>query len=366
MDTHVVIMAGGIGSRLWPVSTPEKPKQFIDLLGIGKTLIQMTVERFLPVCNTGNFWVVTSQAYVDIVKEQLPLIPEDHILAEPVPRNTAPCIAYACWKIAAVNPNANIVVTPADALVINVEKFAALIRKALNFTQGGGRIVTVGIEPCRPETGYGYICAEEKSTEDIVKVREFKEKPDLETARDYLAAGNYFWNAGIFVWNCSTIISEMREHAPQIAGTMDRIAASFGTWKEEERLNELFPTCDKISIDYAVMEKSSNIYVIAGDMGWSDLGSFTSIKSHIPMPEEDPLPDGGAAKALEGDNKVIGRDIRVFGCEGCLVHAEGTRTVVVSGLKDYIIAVNGKDVLVCPTSEEQLIKEYSAPENKQS
>ena len=233
MDTHVVIMAGGIGSRLWPVSTPEKPKQFIDVLGIGKTLIQMTVERFLPVCNIGNFWVVTSEAYVDMVKEQLPLIPADHILAEPVARNTAPCIAYACWKIAAVNPNANVVVTPADALVINVEKFAALIRKALNFTNDTDKIVTVGIEPSRPDTGYGYICAEEKCPDEVVKVRGFKEKPDLATANGYLAAGNYFWNAGIFIWNCSTIISEMREHAPGIADTMDRIAASFGTWKEE-------------------------------------------------------------------------------------------------------------------------------------
>ena len=167
MDTHVVIMAGGIGSRLWPVSTPEKPKQFIDVLGIGKTLIQMTVERFLPVCNIGNFWVVTSEAYVDMVKEQLPLIPADHILAEPVARNTAPCIAYACWKIAAVNPNANVVVTPADALVINVEKFAALIRKALNFTNDTDKIVTVGIEPSRPDTGYGYICAEEKCPDEV-------------------------------------------------------------------------------------------------------------------------------------------------------------------------------------------------------
>ena len=360
MDTHVVIMAGGVGSRLWPVSTPAKPKQFIDLLGIGKTLIQMTVDRFRPVCNPGNFWVVTSEAYVDIVKEQVPQIPADHILAEPEPRNTAPCIAYACWKIAASNPEANIVVTPADALVINVQAFAAVIRKALNFTESGGRIVTIGIEPFRPDTGYGYICAEEKAPGEIVKVKEFKEKPDLKTAEEYLAAGNYYWNAGIFVWKCRTIVSEMRKHSPQIAGVMDRIAASFGSWKEEEVLHEYFPTCEKISIDYAVMEKSDVIHVIAGDVGWSDLGSFSSIKEHIPMPDEDPVPDGGSAKALEGGNKVIGRDIRVFGCEGCIVHAEGTERVVVSGLKDYVVAVNGKGVLVCPLSEEQMIKEYSA------
>ena len=302
MNTHVVIMAGGVGSRLWPVSTPEMPKQFIDLLGIGKTMIQMTVDRFSPVCDPDRFWVVTSEDYVGIVREQLPWIPEGHILAEPVPRNTAPCIAYACWKIKASFPDANIVVTPADALVINVQKFASVIRKALNFTESGGKIVTVGIPPSRPETGYGYINADGIDTDEIVKVLEFKEKPDLGTAKEYLAAGNYFWNAGIFVWSCETIVSAIRKHAPQIAGVMDSIAASFGSWKEEETLRELFPTCEKISIDYAVMEKSKDIYVIASDLGWSDLGSFSSIKEHIPMPDEDPVPDGGASKAIEGGN----------------------------------------------------------------
>ena len=362
MNTQVVIMAGGVGSRLWPVSTPKLPKQFIDVLGIGKTLLQMTVDRFRPVCDLENFWVVTSEAYVETVKEQLPGVPHSHILAEPEPRNTAPCIAYASWKIASVRPDANIIVTPADALVINVQKFAAAIRKALNFTDGTSRIVTIGIEPSRPETGYGYIQADERCPDEIVKVREFKEKPDLATAREYLSAGNYFWNAGIFVWSCKTIVSEIRTHAPGIASIMDSIAASFGSWKEEEVLHTLFPTCEKISIDYAVMEKSKEIYVIASDLGWSDLGSFSSIKENIPMPDDDPVPDGGAAKAIEGDNKVIGKDIRVFGCEGCMVHAEDAGTVVVSGLKDYIVAVKSGNVLVCPISEEQKIKEYSSQE----
>lgn len=359
MNTHVVIMAGGVGSRLWPVSVPEKPKQFIDLLGIGKTLIQMTVDRFRPVCDIDHFWVVTSESYVDIVKEQLPCIPAEHILAEPVPRNTAPCIAYACWKIKTSFPDANVIVTPADALVINVQKFAGIIRKALNFTEGTGNIVTIGIEPSRPETGYGYIQAEERIPEEVVKVKEFKEKPDLATAKEYITAGNYFWNAGIFIWSCETIVSEIRKHAPGIASVMDTIASSFGTDAEAGTLRELFPTCEKISIDYAVMEKSKSIYVIASDLGWSDLGSFSSIKENIPMPDEDPVPDGGAAKAIEGGNKVIGRDIRLFGCEDCLVHAEDAKSVVVSGLKDYIVAVKEGNVLVCPRNEEQRIKEYS-------
>lgn len=359
METHVVIMAGGIGSRLWPVSTPGMPKQFIDLLGIGKTMIQLTVDRFRPVCDLKNFWVVTSADYVGIVKEQLPNIPAGHILAEPEPRNTAPCIAYACWNISSVCPDANIVVTPADALILNEQRFSNIIRKALNFTAEGNRIVTVGIEPTRPETGYGYIFAEEKRPEEVVKVREFKEKPDLATAKEYLAAGTYFWNAGIFVWNAKTIVGQMRAHAPQIAGIMDRIAASFGSWKEKETVDELFPTCEKISIDYAVMEKSDEIYVIEGDLGWSDLGSYSSVKAHIPSPDDDPAPDGCAADPSCKENKAIGKDVRLFDCKDCIVHAEDAGTVIVKGLEGYIVAVKDGNVLVCPLSDEQRIKEYS-------
>lgn len=361
METHVVIMAGGIGSRLWPVSTPERPKQFMDLLGIGKTMIQLTFNRFTPVCDPANFWVVTSEDYVRIVREQLPLVPQSHILAEPEPRNTAPCIAYACWKIASVCPEANVVVTPADALIMNEQRFSNIVRKALNFTAEGNRIVTVGIEPTRPETGYGYIFAEENRTEEIVKVREFKEKPDLATAKEYLAAGTYFWNAGIFIWSVATIVSQLRSHAPQIAGVMDRIAASFGTSDEGETVRELFPTCEKISIDYAVMEKSDDIYVIEGDLDWSDLGSFSSVKAHIPSSSDDPVPDGCQEDGSSGDNKVIGKDVRLFGCKGCIVHADGTDRVVVKGLEDYVVAVKDGNVLVCPLADEQRIKEYSAP-----
>ena len=363
METHVVIMAGGIGSRLWPLSTPAMPKQFIDLLGVGKTLIQMTVERFLPVCNMENFWVVTSERYVDIVKKQLPFIRPQHILAEPEPRNTAPCIAYACWKIQKEAPNANVVVTPADALVINVEKFSDVIRKALNATDGSKRIVTIGVEPTRPETGYGYIYAEEKKHGEVVKVKEFKEKPTLVTAKKYIAAGRYFWNAGIFIWNVKTIVENIRKFAPQIADVMDKIAKSFGTWKETETTRILFPTCPKISIDYAVMEKSKDIFVIASDLGWSDLGAYSAIKQYMPIPEDDPVPDCGSVEAIKLDNKVVGKDVRLHGCKGCIVHAEDARTVVVSGLKDYVVAMKGADLLICPIAEEQKVKEYSAKKN---
>ena len=344
--TNIVIMAGGIGSRLWPVSTPEMPKQFIDLLGVGKSLLQLTVERFRPVADIAGMWVVTSENYVDIVRKQLPEMPADHILAEPVPRNTAPCIAYACWRIMREDPDANIVVTPSDAIVLKTELFSEIISKALEFTASTSSIVTVGIHPDRPETGYGYICSSSKEECNIVKVNEFREKPDRETAERYLAAGNYFWNAGIFVWSVSTIVDQMRRHAPQIAGMMDKIARTFGTEEEKAALAEFFPQCDKISIDYAVMEKSDSIYVISADLGWSDLGSWTSAGSHIAEG-----PDG---------NRVVGNDVRLIDSEGCIVHAEECKKVVVKGLKDYVVACRGGNLLVCPAADEQKIKDYAA------
>ena len=344
--TNIVIMAGGIGSRLWPVSTPEMPKQFIDLLGVGKSLLQLTVERFRSVAGIAGMWVVTSENYVDIVRKQLPEMPADHILAEPVPRNTAPCIAYACWRIMREDPEANIVVTPSDAIVLKTELFSEIISKALEFTASSSSIVTVGIHPDRPETGYGYICSSSKEECNVVKVNEFREKPDRETAERYLAAGNYFWNAGIFVWSVSTIVDQMRRHAPQIAGMMDKIAGTFGTEEEKAALSEFFPQCDKISIDYAVMEKSDSIYVISADLGWSDLGSWTSAGSHIAEG-----PDG---------NRVVGNDVRLIDSEGCIVHVEECRKVVVKGLKDYVVACRGGNLLVCPAADEQKIKDYAA------
>ncbi|MGM9764887.1 MAG: mannose-1-phosphate guanylyltransferase [Candidatus Cryptobacteroides sp.] len=348
--THIVIMAGGIGSRLWPVSTPEMPKQFIDLLGVGKSLLQLTVERFRPVCGISGIWVVTSDRYVGTVKRQLPDIPEDQILAEPVPRNTAPCIAYASWKIMRKDPDANIVVTPSDAIVLRQGKFTEVISKALDFTEKTDGIVTVGIRPDRPETGYGYICSNSAEEDKVVKVNAFKEKPDLETAKSYLASGNYFWNAGIFVWSVSTIVSQLRAFAPQITGIMDRLAESFGTDEEQKRLEELFPQCEKISIDYAVMEKSSSIYVIAADLAWSDLGSWSSAGQHI--------------EQSDNGNRTVGPDVRLVDCEGCIVHTDDTKMVVVKGLKNYIVAEKNGNMLICPIEDEQKVKDYSAPKEQ--
>ena len=345
MNNHVVIMAGGIGSRLWPLSTPSYPKQFIDVMGVGRSLIQLTVDRFRGICADENIWVVTSQKYVEIVKEQLPMVLNEHILAEPEPRNTAPCIAYACWKIKAKDDYANIVVTPSDALVIDTTEFQRTIKAALAYTEATNAIVTLGMKPSRPETGYGYIeSTEEYATDEIRKAKEFKEKPDLDTAKEYLKAGNFFWNAGIFVWNVNTIVIELRKFAPQITNIMDELSPVLYTDQETSKLKELFPKCEKISIDYAVMEKSSNVYVLPAEFGWSDLGSWGSLHTLLPMDE--------------GKDSVVGNVI-LHNCTNTIVHTADERKTVVVGLKDYIVSEKSGQLLICPLSDEQHIKEYS-------
>ena len=344
MDNHVVIMAGGIGSRFWPLSTPEYPKQFIDVLGCGKSLLQMTVDRFLKICPIDNVWVVTSARYVDIVKEQIPDIPAANILPEPASRNTAPCIAYASWKIRLQHPEANIIVTPSDALVIDTEEYCRVLGKALAFTESGARIVTIGIKPSRPETGYGYICTGAEADDGIFRVDAFKEKPDEETAMNYLAAGNYLWNAGIFVWKVDTIVSAIRTYAPDIAAVMDDMAESFYTPTEPLAVQHLFPLCEKISIDYAVMEKADEIYTIPSEFGWSDLGSWGSLRANSDRDE-----DGNAS---------VGADVSMFDCSGCVVHSSSLKKVILEGLTDYIVAEKDGALLVCRLADEQRIREF--------
>lgn len=340
-------MAGGIGSRFWPMSTPECPKQFIDVMGCGRTLIQLTADRFDGVCPRENMWVVTSEKYTDIVREQLPEIPESNILAEPCARNTAPCIAYACWKIKKKYPKANIVVTPSDALVIDTGEFRRVVEKALRFTNDSSAIVTLGIRPTRPETGYGYIAAADQITTDkeIFTVDSFKEKPDKETAEKYLSDGNFFWNAGIFVWNVRTITSVMRVYAPGIAQIFDRIYPDFYTDKESETIKKLFPTCEGISIDYAVMEKAQEIYVLPASFGWSDLGTWGALRGLLPQDKSG--------------NATVGADIRLYESKNCIVHASEEKRVVVQGLDGYIIAEKDNTLLICKLEEEQRIKEFS-------
>lgn len=348
MDNHVVIMAGGIGSRFWPMSTPECPKQFIDVMGCGRTLIQLTVDRFSGICPQENMWVVTSEKYIDIVREQLPEIPESNILAEPCARNTAPCIAYACWKIKKLHPNANMVVTPSDALVIDTVEFRRVVEKALRFTDKSSAIVTLGIKPNRPETGYGYIAAGDMllTDKEMFTVDAFKEKPDRETAERYLADGNYFWNAGIFVWNVRTITSVMRVYAPGIAQIFDRIFPDFYTKKENDSIRKFFPTCESISIDYAVMEKAQEIYVFPASFGWSDLGTWGALRGLLPQDK--------------AGNATVGPDVQMYDSKNCIVHASEEKRVLVQGLDGYIVAERDNTLLICRLEEEQRIKEFSS------
>lgn len=347
MDNHIVIMAGGVGSRFWPMSTPESPKQFIDVMGCGKSLIQLTSERFQGICPLQNMWVVTSEKYVEIVREQLPEIPESNILAEPCARNTAPCIAYACWKIKKKYPNANIVVTPSDALVINTDEFRRVIRKALDFTDESSAIVTLGIQPSRPETGYGYIAAGNglSTDKEIFHVDSFKEKPDRLTAEKYISEGNFFWNAGIFVWNVRTITSVMRIYSPTIAQIFDRVYPDLYTDQEKSTIEKLFPTCESISIDYAVMEKAQDIYVLPSSFGWSDLGTWGALRGLLPQDENG--------------NAAIGQNIKLYDSKNCVVHTSEEKKVVIQGLDGYIIAEKDQTLLICRLNEEQRIKDFS-------
>ena len=341
MNNHIVIMAGGIGSRFWPLSTPEFPKQFIDILGCGRTLIQLTVDRFKGICPMQNFWVVTNAAYVEIVRQQLPDIPENHILAEPAARNTAPCIAWACWRIKAEDPEANVVVTPADAVVMNPEEFRRVIKNALDYTTESDAIVTIGIKPSRPETGYGYVESSDAIKGEIKKVAAFKEKPQLEVAERYVKAGNYLWNAGIFVWNVNTITVAIQTYKPNIAADMERM-------KTTADVQTIFPQCEKISIDFAVMEPAAadgKVYTHPADFGWSDLGNWASLYDKL---QHDA--DGNAS---------VG-NVHLYECRNCVVHTEDAKKVVLQGLDNYIVSEKGGRLLVCKRSEEQRIKEFSA------
>lgn len=348
-NNNLVIMAGGVGSRFWPMSTAEKPKQFIDVLGVGKSLLQLTAERFSSVCNRENIYVVTNKNYIDIVKEQLPDIPEGNILCEPCRRNTAPCIAYVSWKIKSKNPKANIVVTPSDHIVMNTQEFARVIGDCMDFTMGTDAIVTIGIKPSRPETGYGYIQADLASNslrnKEVFRVDSFKEKPDLETAKQYIQKSYYFWNAGIFVWNVNTIINAFRIYQPGLAKIFESMNDVYGTDKEQEVIDERFPDCENISVDYAIMEKAEEIYVCPADFGWSDLGTWGSLLAQT-------------KKDLYG-NSCIGNNINVYETTNCMIHTTQEKKVVIQGLDGYIVAENDNTLLICKLSEEQKIKQFS-------
>ncbi|MBQ3957336.1 MAG: mannose-1-phosphate guanylyltransferase [Bacteroidaceae bacterium] len=348
-NNHLVIMAGGIGSRFWPMSTPERPKQFCDVLGCGKSLLQLTYARFAGVVPSENVWVVTSGRYVDLVREQLPDMPSSHILQEPCRRNTAPCIAYASWRIKMLDPKANVVVSPSDHIVLDVAEFQRVISSGLKFVEETDAIVTLGMRPSRPETGYGYIQADLSCStarnKEIFRVDAFHEKPNAETAEKYIARNYYFWNAGIFLWNINTIVNAFRIYQPDMSEIFESMAATFGTPAEQEEINRRFPTCENISVDYAILEKAEEIFVFPADFGWSDLGTWNSLLLNSPRDAHG--------------NACLGQDVVVAETTNCIIHTTQARKVVVQGLDGYVVAEKDGDLLICKLSEEQRIRQLS-------
>lgn len=346
---HVVIMAGGVGSRFWPMSTADCPKQFIDVLGCGKSLLQLTVDRFSGICPVENIWVLTSEKYAPIVKEQLPMVLEENILKEPCRRNTAPCIAYAAWKIKKRFPNANMVVTPSDHFVADVPEFRRVIKSSLAFVADSDAILTLGIKPTRPETGFGYIEAVLGSSSlvnrEVFRVDSFKEKPALEIAKAYVAKNNFYWNSGIFIWNVSTIVNAFRIYQSPIASVFESLMPYYYTAEEQEKVNELFPDCRSISVDYAIMERAEEIFVFPANFGWSDLGTWMSLYCNVP-------------RDVNG-NAVLGVEAKFADSHNCIVNTRGVKSVVVVGMNDCIISENEGNLLVCRMSDEDRIKEFS-------
>ena len=344
---YVAIMAGGIGSRFWPMSRTAYPKQFLDVLNTGKTLIQWTYERYIQFIPPENIFIVTSEEYVEIVKKQLPQLPVQNILAEPSKKNTAPCIAYISFKLAQIDPDATFIVAPSDHLILEQENFQKIIEKALDFVANINALATLGIKPTNPNTGYGYIQYEGLEVSNgVYKVKTFTEKPTLEIAESFLASGDFLWNAGIFAWKASAILKAFEKHQPEMFELFDQEKASFNTDNEKQAIEKIYPQCTNISIDIAIMEKANNVYVLPSSFGWSDLGTWSSAYENM---EKDYF-----GNAVASDNVIV------IDATKCMINAPKDKLVVVQGIDDFII-VDTKDVLlICSKEKEQSIKEYVA------
>jgi mannose-1-phosphate guanylyltransferase len=346
-NNYVAILAGGIGSRFWPKSRSSYPKQFLDILNTGKTLIQSTFERYASFLPTENIFVITVEEYIDIVKEQLPDLDEANILAEPARKNTAPCIAYMAFKLIQKNQEASLIVAPSDHLVLDNEEFKNVTFKALEFAAHMKAFVTLGIKPTYPNTGYGYIQHETLAVaDDIYKVKTFTEKPDIEIARTFIASGDFLWNAGIFIWKVESIIKAFEQYQPEMYEVFAGEQQLFNTTEEKSALERIYPLCTNISIDYAIMEKANNVYVIPSSFGWSDLGTWNSAYDNL---EKDYL-----------GNAVAGDNVMIIDATKCMVSAPHEKLLVLQGLDDFIV-VDAEDVLlICKKDNEQQIKEYVA------
>jgi len=345
---YCIIMAGGIGARFWPMSRSDRPKQFIDILGTGETLIQQTFNRFRKICPVKNILIVTNEQYDGLVKEQLPELPENNILLEPAMRNTAPCIAYANYKIKSVNPDACIVVAPSDHLILKEDEFVKVINDALEAACDNDWLITLGIKPSRPDTGYGYIQYDEtrkyEKNKKIRKVKTFTEKPDIEIANKFLASGDFLWNAGIFIWSLKSISLAFKTYLDEVDELFAKGVGKYNTPEEKQFIDETYTVCHKISIDYGIMEKATNVYVYSADFGWSDLGTWGSLYE---IRNKD-----------EKGNAVSGDEVMLYDTENCIINMPKNKLVVVQGLKDYIVIEDNDTLLICKKDEEQQIRQF--------
>ncbi len=347
-DNYCVIMAGGVGARFWPMSRTDHPKQFIDILGTGKTLITQTFERFLKICPQENIYIVTNTNYKELVKQQIPNISDHQIICEPTRRNTAPCIAYACYKLLAANPNANIIVAPSDHIIIKEDIFTEIILSGLKAAKDKEWLITLGLRPTRPDTGYGYIQYNEESSypqdERMKKVKTFTEKPGVDTAVTFLESGDFLWNSGIFIWSLKSILKAFEKHLPEINSIFREGIDKYNTPKEEAFINQAYTSCKSISIDYGIMEKADNVYVLCSDFGWSDLGTWGSLYENRQKDEHG--------------NAVVGKNVMMYDSKNCIVNMPKDKLVVLQGLKDYIVVEADNILIVCKKSDEQQIRNF--------
>ena len=342
-------MAGGIGSRFWPMSTSKMPKQFLDVLGNGETLLQQTFRRLSKICPPSQILIVTNTDYKDICTKQLPNIKEQNILCEPARRNTAPCIAYASFKIQHENRDANIIVAPSDHLITNEDEFERIVKECLEVSAQKDYLITLGIKPSRPETGYGYIQFSEKSckeNETLRKVKTFTEKPNLEIAQQFLDSGDFLWNSGMFIWSVSSIVLSIEKLLPEMYEVFLEGKELYNTEDEIDFINRVFPTCKNISIDYGIMEKSKNVFVYPSDFGWSDLGTWGSLENHI--------------EADEFNNTLISKQVLLYDSENNIVRLPKDKVAVIQGMDGYIIVDTKEALLICKKEEEQKIKQFVA------
>jgi len=343
--TYVAIMAGGVGSRFWPGSREARPKQFLDMLGVGKSLLRLTFERFLPICPASHIFIVTNAAYRELVLEQIPEISANQILCEPSRNNTAPCVAWTAFKLEALDPEANFVIAPSDHIVLKEQAFLEKVQTALNFSATHDALLTLGIQPARPDTGYGYIQFGEEADTGIRKVLRFAEKPSLPVAEQYIESGEYLWNAGIFIWRAETILKAYKTLAPEIYSILEKGSDLYNTPEEQAFIDSAYPTTPNISVDFAIMEHASNVFTLPSEFGWSDLGTWASLHAEHPKDEN--------GNALQGN--VIALDTY-----DTLVRIPEGKLAVVKDLQDYIIVDTPDALLIYPKSKEQEVKQVTA------